>query len=80
MIPDDMPGWLVLLLAIIVFAIGIVLWVQAQTDYQQRKPEQETMPVTSRQSRQQRIPRQFMNAVFTILLGLYLLTVAWHRF
>jgi hypothetical protein len=69
----------VLLLAILVFAVGIVLWIQAQTDYQQHKPEQEPMPASSRQSRQRRIPRQFMNAVFTILPGLYLLSVAWHR-
>ena len=79
MVPDDMPGWLVLLIAVVVFAIGIVLWIQAQTDYQQHRPEQETMPEWSRQSRQSRLPRQFMSAVFTILLGLYLLVAAWHR-
>ena len=79
MIPDEMPGWLLLLIAVVVFVIGIVLWVQAQTDYQNPSPEQETMPDWSSQSRQRRVPRQFFNAVLTILLGLYLLTAAWHR-
>ncbi|MBT9394046.1 hypothetical protein KLP40_12810 [Hymenobacter sp. NST-14] len=79
MIPDDMPGWLVLLIAILVFVTGIILWIQAQTDYQKHRPEQETMPDWSRQSRQSRLPRQFMNAVGTILLALYLLVAAWHR-
>lgn len=79
MIPEDMPGWLVLTLAFIVFAIGIVLWIQAQSDYHQPESEEETISEYSPNHRQRRVPRQFINAITAILISLYLLAVAWKR-